>query len=137
MQRECGSCGRPYEAKRASSRFCGPSCRQRASRASAAGLPARVSTLNDESAPPSALEVVTARELEAVGRLESVAGQLAMELARRVASPHETGAAVAALARQLGATMTAALAGVAPAAADPLDEIRARRDRKRSAGLGR
>jgi len=97
-----------------------------------------VSTLNDESAPPSALEVVTARELEAVGRLESVAGQLAMELARRVASPHETGAAVAALARQLGATMTAALAiaGVGPAAS-PLDEIRARRDRKRSAGLGR
>jgi len=52
-------------------------------------------------------------------------------LAYRVASPHETGAAVAALARELGATMTKALAGVTPAAADPLDEIRARRDRKR------
>ena len=35
-------------------------------------------------------------------------------LAYRVASPHETGAAVAALARELGATMAAALAGVTP-----------------------
>jgi len=34
---------------------------------------------------------------------------------------------VASLARELGPTMTAALAGVADAA-DPLDEIRARRD---------
>jgi len=40
---------------------------------------------------------------------------------------------LAALARELSATMTAAMAGVA-VAADPLDEIRARRDRKRSAG---
>ena len=131
MQRLCASCGRLYEAKRASSRFCGPTCRQRASRASAAGLPARVLTPNDESAPPSELERVTARELEAVGRLDTAVGQLAMELAYRVASPHETGAAVAALARELGATMTSARAGVAPAAANPLDEIRARRDRKR------
>jgi len=91
----------------------------------------------DESAPLSGLEQAVTRELEAVGRLDTPTGQLAMELAYRVASPHETGAAVAALARQLSATMTAAVAGVTPAAANPLDEIRARRDRKRSAGLGR
>jgi len=95
-------------------------------------MPLRVSTAADHEAP-SELVAVTARELDAVGRLESVAGQLALELAYRVASPYETGAAVAALAKQLHLTMTEALGGVAKAA-DPLDEIRARRDRKRSAG---
>ncbi len=48
-------------------------------------------------------------------------------------SPHETGAAVTSLVKELRATMTEALAGV-DRAADSLDEIRARRDRKRSAG---
>jgi len=132
VQRMCASCGRPYGAKRASSRFCGPTCRQRASRASAAGIPPRAATSGDRAASPSDLERVVARELEAVGRLDTAIGQLAMELAYRVASPHETGAAVASLARELGATMTKALGGVAPVA-DPLDEIRARRDRKRRA----
>ncbi len=78
------------------------------------------------------MQAVT-RELEAAGRGGSVGGQLAVLLARRVASRRETGAATAALARELGATMTKTLAGVV-GAADPLDEIRARRDRKRSAG---
>jgi len=129
VQRLCASCGRPYEAKRASSRFCGPTCCQRASRARAAGLPARV-TLDGEEASPSELERAVTRELEAVGRLDTVAGQVALELAYRVVSPHETGAAVASLARELGVAMTRALGGLAQTA-DPLDEIRARRDRKR------
>jgi len=79
------------------------------------------------------LERATIRELEAAGRLQTAFGQVAVELARRIGSRRETGAAVVALARELGATMTAALAGVADAA-DPLDEIRARRDLKRHAG---
>ena len=133
VQRLCASCGRPYEAKRASSRFCGPTCRQRASRALAAGIPPRASTPDDHPVPPSELERATIRELEAAGRLQTAFGQVAVELARRIGSRRETGAAVAALARELGATMTAALAGVADAA-DPLDEIRARRDLKRHAG---
>jgi len=136
VERECGSCGRSYEARRASSLFCGPTCRQRASRALAAGLPPRPSTSDERDeapTPPSELERAVTRELEAAGRLQTAFGQVAVELAYRVASPHETGAAVASLARELGATMAAALAGVAQTA-DPLDEIRARRDRKRGVG---
>jgi len=133
MDRECDSCGRSYTARRASSRFCGDTCGKRSQRARAAGLPLLAATLDDREAAPSELERVVVRELEAAGRLQSVAGQVALELAYRVASPHETGAAVAALAKQLHLTMTEALGGVAKAA-DPLDEIRARRDRKRSAG---
>jgi len=68
-----------------------------------------------------------------VGQLGSVAGQLALVLARRIGSRRETGTATASLAKQFHATMTAALGGVAQAA-DPLDEIRARRDAKRRAG---
>ncbi len=133
MQRQCESCGRSYAARRASSRFCGDTCGKRSQRARAAGIPLRAATLDGHEAAPSELERATAHELEAVGRLESVAGQLALELARRVASGYESGAAVASLVKELRATMAAALAGV-DRAADPLDEIRARRDRKRSAG---
>jgi len=133
MQRECDECGHCYTARRTSSRFCGDTCGKRAQRARAAGIPPRAAFLDGQEAPPSELELVVARELEAVGRLQSVAGQVALELAYRVASPHETGAAVAALARELSVLMTKALAGV-DRAADPLDEIRARRDLKRSAG---
>jgi len=133
MQRECDECGHCYTARRASSRFCGDTCGKRAQRARAAGIPPRAASLDGHEAPPSELERATIRELEAVGRLQSVAGQVALELAFRVASPHETGAAVASLAKQFGEAMTAALAGVAQTA-DPLDEIRARRDFKRSAG---
>jgi len=133
MQRECESCGRSYTARRASSRFCGDTCGKRSQRARAAGIPLRATTTGDHPAPPSELERATVAELDAVGRLESVAGQIALELAYRVASGYESGAAVAALVKELRVTMAEALAGVAPAA-DPLDEIRARRDRKQSAG---
>ncbi len=133
MQRECESCGVAYTAQRTSSRFCGDTCGKRAQRATAAGIPLRAATPDGHPAPPSELERVVVRELEAVGRLESVAGQVALELAYRVASPYESGAAVASLAKQFREAMAKALAGV-DRAADPLDEIRARRDRKRGVG---
>jgi hypothetical protein len=52
-------------------------------------------------------------------------------LASRVESPHETGSAVAALSRELRTVLDVALAGVA-VAADPVDELRVLRDRKRA-----
>jgi hypothetical protein len=55
----------------------------------------------------------------------------ALEVAKRASSPTETGAAVAALMRVFALTMDRALEGVA-VAADPLDELRLRRDRLRS-----
>ncbi len=134
MQRQCDQCGRVYTARRARSRFCGGTCGKRAQRAGTAGIGPRAGVLDGEEAPPSELERAVTRELESIGRLDTVAGQVALELAYRIGSGHETGAATAALARELGATMTIALGGVAQTAADPLDEIRARRDRKRAQG---
>ncbi len=133
MQRECDVCGLQYVARRASSRFCGGTCQKRAERARAAAMRLRATSHDDIGAPPSQLVEAVSRELDEVGRLGSVAGQAALVLAERIAGRRETGAATAALARELSATMIWALGGVAKAA-DPLDEIRARRDRKRSAG---
>lgn len=132
MQRQCDACGHSYPARRASSRFCSGTCGKRSQRARAAGITLLAATLDDREAPSELVQAVT-RELEAAGRLGSAFGQVAVELARRIGSRRETGAATSALARELPRQLAAALAGVADAA-DPLDEIRARRDRKRSAG---
>lgn len=125
MQRSCDSCGKPYEARRKTSRFCSDTCRMRNQRAPKSREPV--------SPKPSGtdLQSVTERELAAVGRLETVLGQQAIELAGRISSSHETGAAIASLSKEFRAVMEAAMEGVG-VAADPLDELRARRERKRS-----
>ncbi len=139
MQRACASCGRLYEAKRPSSTYCGATCRQRAKRAGDAGRPTKAipGTKPAKAAkavplPPqtTGLEAATRRELEQADRLDTMLGQTAIELARRISSSFETGSAVASLTKQLRETMAEALQGVAQAA-DPLDELRARRDGKR------
>jgi len=133
VKRECDECGLQYVARRGNSRFCGDTCGKRSQRARAAGLPLLAATLDGHGAPPSLLVEAVSRELDEVGRLGTVGGQMAVLLAHRVASRRETGSATAALAKQLHLTMAAALGGVAKAA-DPLDEIRARRDAKRRRG---
>jgi hypothetical protein len=128
VQRSCDGCGKAYEATRPTSKYCGSSCRSRAS-------VAKVSSLQPLAAPESSegpLAASVVRELRAAGRLETPAGQHALILARRVESSHETGAAVASLSKALTDVMARALDGV-KVAADPLDELRARRSAK-SAG---
>ena len=83
--------------------------------------------------PPAATQEVEAAvrlALEDAGRLSTPLGQVALALARRLDSPSgDTGAGLAALAKQLAATLAAVTADVRPAD-DLLDELRARRDRK-------
>ena len=62
-------------------------------------------------------------ELEAAGRLDTSAGLAAVVLAQRIAAGEDTGAGIAAMVKQLGATMADALRGVA-VEGDPLDELR-------------
>ena len=72
------------------------------------------------------------------GRRGSVAGQAALLLAGRVESGRDGGSAVAALVRQLGLTMEAALAG-GRVAHSPLEQMRAElaeRRRSRATGAG-
>lgn len=140
MQRNCVVCGKEFEAKRSTARYCGSGCRVRASRMPKTH-PTRPAPIPPPPPPPAddlyeSLGVLTATTaaLEAAGRLESPAGQAAVALATRIDSPtFETGAAFAALVRQHGATLAIALDG-AKRAADALDELRERRERKQHAG---
>ena len=75
---------------------------------------------------------LTRSELETAGRLETALGQSALAIAVRIdAADTEAGSAMAALVREHRAALAEALKG-AYAVANPLDELRARRDRKRA-----
>jgi hypothetical protein len=76
------------------------------------------------------VERATGEVLRTVSRLGTPLGQVAVVLARRLDHPGaDTGAALAAVARQLQATLVAATADARPTG-DLLTELRARRDRK-------
>jgi hypothetical protein len=135
VQRACDVCGGTYEAKRPSSRYCGRTCRVRASRAG--GVP-RVASADEQTAapdpkpPPLSATLVTAteRQLRDVGRLDTWLGQQALALAGKLSSGRDTASGLAALSREFRATMEEALRGAnAPASslAKHRDELAARR----------
>ena len=129
MTRSCDSCGRSYMARRRSSRFCSARCRSR----NAGRPPELFNALNNSSgtdpvAPSPLVESIQA-DLDAAGRLDTMRGQLALLLARRIGAPIQSGSSTAALSRELRAVMDDALTG-ATKAADPVGELAVRRERK-------
>ena len=119
MKRPCDSCSRAYEALRPWSRFCGPTCRSRAS---------RVAPWAPHVLPPPApgggrLVRAVLAELEEAGRLESALSQTALTLARRIEESRDTGSAMASLNRELRVTLEAAVAG-ARVPASPMTQMR-------------
>lgn len=131
FQRECARCRRPYEAKRASSRFCSASCRTMAGNARKAGLPEAVQApapARPAVVVASSVSAAVRRQLEAAEAVDSPLGAIALALAARVdVAVSESGAAT--LAKELRATLVAALDGKVTVA-DPLDELRKRRERR-------
>lgn len=127
ITRNCDSCGKPYEAKRASSKFCGDTCRKRAQR-DPTPLPHDDDEPTHGTASSALLDAVRAELIEGE-RLDTALGAQALEIATRMTSPHETGSSVASLSRELRAVMGEALRN-AKRVADPVDELRQRRDRK-------
>lgn len=125
MVKTCLSCGREFEAKRAAAKFCGDTCRQRAKRSGATLVPLGTPEPNDDDSP---LISAVRTTLDEAGVLETVSGQSALLLAQRLSSPFETGAAMAALSKQLEALVSSALASVKRA--DQMDEVTRRRDEK-------
>jgi len=121
--RTCEQCAIGYESGSPTSRFCSARCRKAAFRARQGVSPA----VPDRSETSGTTVDAVVAELEAVGRLETYLGRSAVALARRI---DESTAVMgfAALTKELRASMDAALAGVARAA-DPVDELRARRER--------
>jgi hypothetical protein len=139
MRKTCEVCPTEFEAKRASAKYCSEKCKKRAQRRPGGVSAAKVLPLPGEPASEPAmsgggLTGASTAELEAAGRLETAAGQAVLTLARRIdASGGETGSALASLVREHRAALAEAVRGAAKAA-DPLDELRARRERKRDTG---
>ena len=107
IKRRCDVCGSPYEAQRASSRFCGDVCRKRAARLGGVTVPLAVA-----GGEPAGGTVAAVRaELEAVEQSTSALGAMALALASRIDhSVRETGPALASLTRELRLTMDEARA---------------------------
>ena len=70
-------------------------------------------------------------ELDAIGKLTTPAGATALVLAGRLDAGEDPGSAMAAMAKELRATMTE-LTRSTPAAADPVDELKRRREERLS-----
>jgi hypothetical protein len=144
MERSCDHCGRPYIAKRASSKYDSDLCRKRAQRSGAAAprTPASSEAREavDERIDEAATRLVTPAvlaELKEANAQDTAAGRVALALSLRLDLPSlDTGSAVASVARQLLEAMKAATADAKPTGEpDPLAEMRkAREERARRAG---
>ena len=121
-------CGKEFETSSKRAKFCGSTCRSRGHR-SAEVIPIPAGDAPEEESP---LLAATRRELEQAGVADTAMGQQAIELARRMTHPKAMGLSVAPISKELRAVMTEALREAPTASA--LDELRARRDRKRHAG---
>jgi uncharacterized OB-fold protein len=117
VERTCNSCGRGFSASRSDARFCGPTCRKRATR----GAVRSVTELRP--AQRTGLVAAARSELEAAGRMDSLLGQSVLALAERLESGVDTGAAFASLNRELRATLEQAKAGT-KVERSPLQELR-------------
>lgn len=129
MTRECDVCGTTYTAKRATSRYCGTTCRTRASRAGVAS--ARVVTVKQPRVVVESVADAARAELTSVGALDSTAGRVALALAELIdAATAATGSAAASLAKELRAAMAEARQDAPQTVVDPLDELEQRRARR-------
>lgn len=137
METTCESCEAVFEAKRSTARFCSITCRSRAARAQKASAePTPVPPAVDDA---TGLVGSVRDELVKAGRDQTFYGQLALQLAGRLADRDESG--ISSLSKELRTVMAAALEGAAPAEpAEPTpapavedDEVeRARRRREES-----
>ena len=131
MRKQCAVCEAGFDAKRATAKYCSSRCRVRAARQPKPDAPRPPQMPVD---PDAELWTATLAELAAAGRVASASGQAALLLARRLDSPLiEPGSSVAAMVREHRAALADALKG-AVSEVNPLDELRARRERKLDTG---
>lgn len=137
MRKQCASCASEWEAKSAKAKYCSDRCRVRAYERRKAGTDSQtgqVVPLEPQQPSTESLVAATRAELEHTGRVDTALGQSALALAQRVdAGSSEPGSSFAALVREHRAVLAEAVKD-AETAADPLDEVRARRERKRASG---
>lgn len=120
--RECAApdCSETFTPKRSTAKYHSATCRQRASRANKAAAAEQVVAVDpDTGNAEHGLVRAVRTELEAAGAVGTVAGQLALQLARRIANPEEAG--LSALSKELRSLLAEAK-GAAAVPADPAAE---------------
>lgn len=138
---KCAGCGKSFEGKRSTARFCGATCRKRGSRRGGGkvvsiGKAGVDQAGDDDDRTPLELPLVDvyADALREAGRLETPLGQHVIVLAAKMVGAFETGSGVAALSRQLDVVFDKAMRGVARG--DSLDEFSERLRAKQAAARG-
>lgn len=117
--RECAApdCSETFTPKRSTAKYHSATCRQRAARANKAAAAEKVVAVDpDTGNAEHGLVRAVRMELEAAGASDTVAGQLALQLARRIANPEEAG--LSALSKELRSLLAEAK-GAAAVPADP------------------
>lgn len=139
--KKCDFCSKPLTSPNSRAKFCDAKCRRRAHTArTGENGPVKVPKLtavpSGVEVPASGIVAAVVEALELAGRTDSPAGQAAIVLAKRIAfgadSPTETSSGLAALSRELRATMADALTN-AESLMDPLEKIRHERGKRRGA----
>lgn len=120
----CEQCGEAFEAARRTRKYCGDRCRQQARRSA---TPEEAEAI--EPRLPRLVEL-TRKELESLGKLDTVLGETALTLASRMTAAKDTGSAIAALSRELDRVMLRLRSGAAKQE-DEVASARRRRDEKR------
>lgn len=131
---QCAQCGKTFGAQRKTAKYCSTNCRVKATNARKAQgvIPMRRDGAQLHAVPPAnpsadGFAAATERRLTEAGRLDTYQGVAAMFAARLLDSGgQDTMSSMAAMLREYKASMREALEGAA-VAADPLDEILARR----------
>lgn len=131
MKKVCAACGEEFETASRKKKFCSDRCRLRSHRGQVAVLPGGAEVERPTTPDLGPVEAATLAELEDAKREGTAIGRAALVLARKLDNSHmETGSGASSLAKQLQVTLAAALEG-ANQTADPVDELRALRDKKR------
>lgn len=113
----CAVCGESLEGMRSSAKFCGPTCKRRSRNA-----PAKRQA--DPLPPEVSVYKAVLAEVHAAGIFGSSRATTALAIAERIDSGEETGAALAALSRELLRSLDGLKRGQAE---DPVDELAAKR----------
>lgn len=138
-------CEVEFEPKRSTARFHSPTCRQRAGRARKAAEAEAAAEKDAGGDAEHGLVKAVRKELVEAEALDTVAGQLALQVARRIADPECSG--VSGLSKELRALLAEAKGATPPdpapeGGAEPVEEedevTKARRQReeaRQAAGL--
>lgn len=130
MLKPCGRCGKQFEAKRSTAKYCGSTCRSQASLIRGEGgevVPLNIVPPATSTDAESGLVAITRETLTAAKVVDTVPGQSALILAARIMAGQDTGSAMSSMVKQLAASTAEALA--LQKSKSWLDKVQEERDR--------